>query len=67
MTDVRDPDGEVFGAVIVAAGSGVRMDGLDKLFTRVAGRPLLAHTVAAFEECWNIDRIAVVLSESSQE
>ena len=66
MTDVRRPDGEVFGAIIVAAGSGVRMDGLDKLFTRVGGRALLAHTVAAFQECWNIDRIAVVLSESSQ-
>lgn len=43
------------------------MDGLDKLFTRVASRPLLAHTVAAFEECWNINRIAVVLNESNLE
>jgi 2-C-methyl-D-erythritol 4-phosphate cytidylyltransferase len=67
VTAERDADGEVFGAVIVAAGSGVRMDGRDKLFTRVGGRLLLAHTVAAFEDCWDIDRIVVVLSESNLE
>lgn len=53
------------GAIIVAAGSGVRMEGLDKLFTRVAGRPLLAHAVAAFQDCWNIDRIALVVSNTN--
>jgi 2-C-methyl-D-erythritol 4-phosphate cytidylyltransferase len=58
---------ETFGAVIVAAGSGTRMEGLDKLFTQVAGRPLLAHAVAAFEGCWSVDRIVVVLSETNLE
>jgi 2-C-methyl-D-erythritol 4-phosphate cytidylyltransferase len=58
---------ETFGAVIVAAGSGTRMEGLDKLFTQVAGRPLLAHAVAAFERCWSVGRIVVVLSEANLE
>jgi 2-C-methyl-D-erythritol 4-phosphate cytidylyltransferase len=43
------------------------MEGQDKLFTRVGGRPLLAHAVAAFEDCWTIQRIALVMSESNLE
>lgn len=58
---------ETFGAVIVAAGSGTRMEGLDKLFTQVGGRPLLAHAVAAFEGCWSVGRVVVVLSEANLE
>lgn len=53
---------ETFGAVIVAAGGGTRMEGLDKLFTQVGDRPLLAHAVSAFEDCREVDRIVVVLS-----
>ncbi|HUF54769.1 MAG TPA: 2-C-methyl-D-erythritol 4-phosphate cytidylyltransferase [Dehalococcoidia bacterium] len=56
---------ESYCAVIVAAGAGVRMQGSDKLFSVVAGRPLLAHTIAAFEACWDIERIAVVMSEAN--
>lgn len=58
---------ETYGAIIVAAGSGTRMEGLDKLFTQVGGRPLLAHAVAAFEDCRTVDRIVVVLSEENLE
>lgn len=50
------------GAVIVAAGSGIRMGGLDKLFTEVAGRPLLAHAIAPFQECASVERIVLVLA-----
>ena len=50
------------GAVIVAAGGGTRMRGLDKLFTEVAGRPLLAHAIAPFQECAAVERIVLVLS-----
>jgi 2-C-methyl-D-erythritol 4-phosphate cytidylyltransferase len=56
---------EVCGGVIVAAGAGMRMRGADKLFSVVAGRPLLAHTVAAFESCEPIDRIVLVVSEAN--
>lgn len=58
---------ETYSAVIVAAGAGVRMQGRDKLFSMVAGRPLLAHTIAAFEACWDIDRIALVMSDANIE
>jgi 2-C-methyl-D-erythritol 4-phosphate cytidylyltransferase len=55
------------GAVIVAAGSGTRMGGLDKLFTEVAGRPLLAHAVAPFQTCAAVERIVLVLSAENVE
>jgi len=55
------------GAIIVAAGSSGRMLGTDKLFAEIAGRPLLAHTIAAFERCDAIQRIVVVLSAQNVE
>lgn len=39
----------------------------DKLFTVIAGKPLLAHAIAAFEDCAAIDRIVLVLSEANLE
>src|SRR5438093_6051716 len=53
---------EIAGAIIVAAGSGTRMAGADKLFTEVADRPLLAHAIAPFQECASIDRIVLVMA-----
>jgi len=53
------------GAIIVAAGSGVRMvdpSTPDKLFADLAGRPLLAHTLSAFERCDVIARVVLVMS-----
>ncbi|GIW07040.1 MAG: 2-C-methyl-D-erythritol 4-phosphate cytidylyltransferase [Dehalococcoidia bacterium] len=47
-------------AVIVGAGSGSRFGG-DKIFADLAGAPLLAHTVAAFEASPVIDGIVLVL------
>ncbi len=43
------------------------MEGLDKLFSQVGGRPLLGHAVAAFEDCWSVDRIALVVAPDSLE
>ena len=40
----------MIGAVIVAAGTSSRMSGLDKQFALLSGRPVLAHTVGAFEQ-----------------
>ena len=57
----------VFGAVIVAAGGGSRMRGLDKLFTEVSGKPLLAHAIAPFQECAAFNRIVLVVSAESVE
>jgi len=58
---------DTVGAVIVAAGSGTRMAGADKLFTEIAGRPLLAHAIAAFQDSDAIDRIVLVLAEPNLE
>jgi len=55
------------GAIIVAAGSGSRMGGIDKLFTPVAGRPLLAHSVAAFQGSPVVKRIVLVLAPDNLE
>jgi 2-C-methyl-D-erythritol 4-phosphate cytidylyltransferase len=58
---------ERVGAIVVAAGSGTRMQGGDKLFTVVAGRALLSHPLAAFQRSERVDAIALVLSEQNLE
>ena len=51
-------------AVIVAAGSGTRMKAdRPKVFLDLAGKPVLARTVGAFEKCPWIDGIIVVAAE----
>ncbi|CAN5281818.1 2-C-methyl-D-erythritol 4-phosphate cytidylyltransferase [soil metagenome] len=52
-------------AIIVAAGASHRM-GSDKLFLPLAGKPLLAHTLAAFETCAQISRIVVVVADHNR-
>ncbi len=49
-------------AVIVAAGNSTRM-GTPKQFIPLNGRPLIAHTLAAFEQCAAIGEIVVVARE----
>ena len=46
-------------AIIVAAGSSERM-GFDKLFALVSGQPVIAHTIAAFENTKCVDEIILV-------
>lgn len=46
-------------AIIVAAGSSRRM-GFDKLLAPLAGRPVLLHTLEAFERCGAVGEIVVV-------
>ena len=38
-------------AIIVAAGRGERMGGGDKVFAPLSGKPVLAWTVAVFQQC----------------
>ena len=47
-------------AILVAAGRGARM-GKDKLFLKVAGKPVIAHTWQRFDESRVIDEIIVVI------
>jgi 2-C-methyl-D-erythritol 4-phosphate cytidylyltransferase len=49
-------------AIIVAAGDSRRM-GFDKLFATIAGRPVIAHTMHAFERAGCVDEIIVVARE----
>jgi 2-C-methyl-D-erythritol 4-phosphate cytidylyltransferase len=54
--------GEV-GVVIPAAGAGLRMGGtLPKQFLRLGTRPIIAHTLAAFDRHPEVTRIVVVTS-----
>ena len=53
------------GAIIVAAGISSRMTGQDKLFALLAGRPVLAWTVTAFEAAPEVDVIAVVVNPAT--
>lgn len=43
------------------------MDGIDKLFTPIAGRPILARAIAAFEESPLVESIVVVVSAENVE
>jgi len=49
----------MLSAIIVAAGSSERM-GFDKLFALVSGQPVIAHTIAAFEDTKCVDEIILV-------
>jgi 2-C-methyl-D-erythritol 4-phosphate cytidylyltransferase/2-C-methyl-D-erythritol 2,4-cyclodiphosphate synthase len=55
------------GAVVVAAGRSRRMAGLDKVMTPLAGRPLVMHSLLAFQQCDRIDEIVVVTREELEE
>src|SRR5436305_6111201 len=49
-------------AIIVAAGKSQRMGGVDKQMRTVAGVPVLARTVGAFEACPDVGAIVLVLN-----
>ena len=54
------------GAVIVAAGSASRMGGIDKVLAPLCEKPLITHTVRAFQNCDAIREIVVVVREDQQ-
>lgn len=49
----------MLSAIIVAGGSSQRM-GFDKLFADIAGEPVIAHAIRAFEHASSVSEIAVV-------
>ena len=51
------------GAVIVAAGTASRMGGIDKVMAPLDGKPMIARTVRAFQECDVISEIVIVTRE----
>src|SRR5881396_1379405 len=60
------PSNAVLTAIIVAAGDSRRM-GFDKLFAAIAGKPVIAHTMRAFERASSVDEIIVVARENRHE
>jgi 2-C-methyl-D-erythritol 4-phosphate cytidylyltransferase len=54
-------------AIIVAAGDSQRMDGVDKMFALLHGRPVLARVLDVFQACKRIDQIIVVMSSKNIE
>lgn len=53
----------VCSAVIVAAGSAHRMEGIDKVLAPLGELPVLVHTLYAFQDCAAIQEIIVVTRE----
>ncbi|MGD9934234.1 MAG: 2-C-methyl-D-erythritol 4-phosphate cytidylyltransferase [Dehalococcoidia bacterium] len=53
-------------AVIVAAGSSIRFGERDKLFTLLAGRPVLAWSLAAFEDTPGLECLVVVTTAANK-
>lgn len=54
----------MISAIIVAGGKGVRMNaGVRKQYLLLAGRPILGHTLLAFDRCKEIDQIILVIPE----
>ena len=54
-------------AVVVAAGSSRRMGGENKLLLPLCGKPVLAHTLTAFQMCGAVHDIVLVCREQDME
>lgn len=50
-------------AVVVAAGSARRMEGIDKVLAPLGELPVLVHTLYAFQDCPKVDEVVVVTRE----
>jgi 2-C-methyl-D-erythritol 4-phosphate cytidylyltransferase len=56
-----------WGAVVVAAGRGIRMESADnKPYLKLAGRAILAHTLDAFEQCTAVSAIVLVVTPGEE-
>lgn len=52
-------------ALILAAGASARMDGVDKSFASLAGKPILTYSVELFAGMPEVDRVAIVAAAES--
>ena len=48
-------------AIVVAAGKASRMGDVDKAFLTLGSRPVVAHTLAAFERCPDVTEVVLVV------
>ena len=63
MKTPQIPSDSTVGVVIVGAGKGLRMGGLDKIFSTIRGVPVIAHSLRTFAVLPEVHCIALVLSE----
>ncbi len=54
-------------AIIAAAGQSLRMNGIDKIMVSLAGKPVLAWSIEAFQSSPLVDRIILVNSQQTLE
>jgi 2-C-methyl-D-erythritol 4-phosphate cytidylyltransferase len=57
---------EHVGAIILAAGSSERMEGVDKMLASLGGRALVAASIDAFASTQSVDELVVVASEANR-
>jgi 2-C-methyl-D-erythritol 4-phosphate cytidylyltransferase len=55
------------GAVVVGAGGGQRLGGVEKAFLPVAGKPLIAHSVDVFDASADVHEMCLVVAPGSVE
>ena len=63
LTFEKAAEKKAYPVIIVAAGSASRMQGMDKLSLEIAGLPVLARTVLAFDKSDRISQIILVTRE----
>jgi len=51
-------------AIILAAGDGGRMGGIDKIFYQIKKKPLIFYTILAFEKHPQIEKIIIVIKKA---
>ncbi len=59
----RRPAGQSCSAVVVAAGTASRMQGIDKVLATLCGVPILVRTLQVFQNCPDVTEIVVVTRE----
>ncbi len=60
LNKIKNGSKPACSVVIVAAGQSMRMQGTDKIFTMLDGRPVIAHTISVFQFCAMVREIVVV-------
>jgi len=58
---------KTIGVIIVAAGKASRMQGQDKILAKLAGKPVLLHSIKPFLSIENVDRVVIVLNRSNHQ
>lgn len=60
---MREATAGKVAAIVVGAGSGQRLGGIEKAFMPLAGHPLIAHSVGLLERMPEIDEICLVVAD----